>query len=134
MDCHAAVSKQSRAHAAMARSLVCSVCFMALAAMGLSVQAQAQTTPESVFTRGELLYSTHCIECHSRQMHWRAERKARDWETLKVQVRRWQGAVSLRWSESDIEDVARYLNDTIYHFPRQVSQVGSAGKMGQAGQ
>jgi mono/diheme cytochrome c family protein len=86
--------------------------------------AHAQLTPESVSSRGELLYSTHCIECHSRQMHWRAERKARDWDTLRVQVRRWQGAVSLRWSETDIDDVARYLNDTIYHFPRQVSGGG----------
>ena len=72
-----------------------------------------------------MLYSTHCIECHTTQMHWRAQRKAVDWETLRFQVRRWQGVVGLGWSDTDIDDAARYLNDTIYKFPRQVSRAGN---------
>ena len=76
--------------------------------------AQAVATP----TRGELLYSTHCIECHSTQMHWRAQRQARDWDSLKAQVRRWQAAANLRWTEADIAEVARHLNETIYQFPK----------------
>lgn len=79
-----------------------------------AVQAQGAPTP----TRGELLYSTHCIGCHSTQMHWRDGRRATDWPSLKVQVQRWQGAAALNWSESDVAEVARHLNDTIYHFPR----------------
>jgi hypothetical protein len=63
------------------------------------------------------LYSTHCIECHSTQMHWRAQRQARDWDSLKGQVRRWQATANLRWTEADITEVARHLNETIYHFP-----------------
>ena len=58
-------------------------------------------------------------------MHWRAQRKAVDWETLRFQVRRWQGVVGLGWSDTDIDDTARYLNDTIYKFPRQVSRAGN---------
>jgi predicted DNA-binding transcriptional regulator AlpA len=57
-------------------------------------------------------------------MHWRNQRQARDWVTLTAQVRLWQGVASLGWSEADIDDVARYLNDTIYQFPRQVSRLG----------
>lgn len=76
--------------------------------------AVAQATDPS---RGELLYSNHCIECHTRQMHWRDQRLARDWGTLKAQVRRWQGVAHLGWSEEDVEAVARHLNDTIYRFP-----------------
>ena len=57
-------------------------------------------------------------------MHWRNQRLARDWVTLKAQVRLWQGVASLGWSEADIDDVTRYLNDTIYQFPRQVSKLG----------
>ena len=101
-------------------SLICLVALSAVA--GIS---QAQQTPESVSTRGEMLYSTHCIECHTTQMHWRAQRKAVDWETLRFQVRRWQGVVGLGWSDTDIDDAARYLNDTIYKFPRQVSRAGN---------
>jgi mono/diheme cytochrome c family protein len=75
--------------------------------------------------RGQLLYSTHCIECHTVRMHWRQQKKARDWPTLMAQVRRWQAEARLQWSEQDINDVARHLNDTIYRFPPPVS-VGQA--------
>jgi mono/diheme cytochrome c family protein len=99
------------------------ICGMALGAAALgNLSAQAQTTPESVFTRGELLYSTHCIECHTTQMHWRANPRAVDWDTLKFQVRRWQGVLNLGWTEADVNDVARYLNDTFYRFAQQVSR------------
>lgn len=67
--------------------------------------------------RGQLLYSTHCVECHTTQMHWREQRLARDWGSLKEQVRRFQGIARLGWSEDDIDAVARHLNDTIYRFP-----------------
>jgi mono/diheme cytochrome c family protein len=120
----AAPAAHHRTHTARVGSLICRslICLVALtAAAGL---AHAQQTPESVSTRGELLYSTHCIECHTTQMHWRAQRKAVDWDTLKFQVSRWQGVANLGWSNTDIDDVARYLNDTIYKFPRQVSQRG----------
>lgn len=74
-------------------------------------------------TRGQLLYTTHCISCHTTQMHWRDDRLAHDWDSLKVQVRRWQGNASLQWVEADVDEVARHLNDTIYHFPQSTEQV-----------
>lgn len=87
------------------------------AAMALAcLAAQAQTTPGP--SRGELLYTTHCIACHTAEMHWRSNRRAHDWESLKTQVRLWQGNSGLRWSEADIAEVAGYLNDTVYRYPR----------------
>ena len=56
--------------------------------------ASAQTAPA---TRGALLYDTHCIACHTTQMHWRDNKVARDWPGLKAQVRRWQGNNALGW-------------------------------------
>jgi mono/diheme cytochrome c family protein len=67
-------------------------------------------------TRGELLYSTHCIACHTEQVHWRERRLAKDWASLKQQVRRWADNASLGWSEEDIVEVARYLNAAHYRF------------------
>ena len=75
-------------------------------------------------TRGELLYSTHCVTCHTTQMHWRNERQAFDWESLKFQVRRWQGNAGLVWNEADITEVTRYLNETIYQYPQLNDRVG----------
>lgn len=75
----------------------------------------AQAQPSS---RGQLLYDNHCIACHSTQMHWRDKKLVADWASLKVQVRRWQATAQLNWSEDDIDDVARFLNDAFYKLPQ----------------
>lgn len=84
-------------------------------ALVLAAGVQAQ----SAVPRGQLLYATHCVECHTTQMHWRDRQLARDWESLKGWVQHWQAEARLRWSDEDVEAVARHLNDTIYRFPRR---------------
>lgn len=96
---------------------------LALLAAGLaSGPAAAQATPEP--GRGELLYATHCIACHTEQLHWRDRKAASSWPRLKEEVRRWQAAARLGWSEADIVDVARHLNETVYHLPQTADVVG----------
>ncbi len=79
--------------------------------------ADAGAQPMRDATRGELLYSTHCIACHSAQVHWREKKLVTDWTSLQSQVRRWQGVARLRWSNEDIAEVARYLNALHYRYP-----------------
>jgi mono/diheme cytochrome c family protein len=67
-------------------------------------------------SRGELLYTTHCIGCHSTQIHWRDQRRATDLGSLREQVRLWQGRALLSWTDEDIAEVTRYLNQSIYRF------------------
>jgi mono/diheme cytochrome c family protein len=74
----------------------------------------AQTPPAS---RGELLYTTHCIGCHTMQVHWRDRRVVTDSASLTAEVARWQKNTGLEWSSEDIQDVARYLNATVYRLP-----------------
>jgi mono/diheme cytochrome c family protein len=80
-------------------------------------------------SRGELLYNTHCIACHSIELHWRENKLANDWPTLKAQVQRWQGNAGLRWSEADVLEVARFLNDTIYHHEQTTDRVSRAAAL-----
>lgn len=68
-------------------------------------------------TRGELLYTTHCIACHDVQIHWRDRKVVTDWAGLQTEVRRWQIISRLGWSEGDVVDVTRYLNTLYYHYP-----------------
>jgi mono/diheme cytochrome c family protein len=68
-------------------------------------------------TRGELLYGTHCLACHTQQMHWRQKKQVIDWPSLRAQVRRWQAADQLAWGDDDIEAVAQYLNTLFYRLP-----------------
>jgi len=72
--------------------------------------------PAKAQDRGELLYSTHCLGCHTQQVHWRAKKAVTDWASLRAEVRKWQRSAMLDWSEDDVVAVARYLNDTSYHF------------------
>jgi hypothetical protein len=82
----------------------------------LLTAAMVAVLPAMAQSRGELLYQTHCIACHSTQVHWREQRLAADWESLRAQVQRWQAVASLDWREDDVNAVARYLNDRYYGF------------------
>ena len=75
--------------------------------------------------RGALLYSTYCIGCHTTQVHWREKKLVTDWDTLRLQVRRWQRTVAPGLTEDDIAAIAKHLNDRYYHFP--------AAKAGRSG-
>jgi mono/diheme cytochrome c family protein len=85
-------------------------CLAACALPAALAQPAAQAAP------GELLYSTHCIACHTTQIHWRQKKLATDWASLDAQVRRWAGNAGLGWSDEEIADVARYLNAVHYRF------------------
>jgi mono/diheme cytochrome c family protein len=65
---------------------------------------------------GELLYSTYCVSCHTEQVHWRDKTVAVDWASLQVEVRRWQQATRVQWTDIEIADVSQYLNALHYHF------------------
>lgn len=79
--------------------------------------AEAQAQPIRDATRGELLYSTHCLACHNTQVHWREKKLATDWASLQSEVRRWALLSKLEWSGYDIEVVTGYLNDLHYRYP-----------------
>jgi mono/diheme cytochrome c family protein len=89
--------------------------WMAAAAIAFATAGAAQPAPPSA-ARGELLYKTNCIECHTTQVHWRDRRLAANWKGLQAQVRRWQRNAGLKWSEQEIGDVTRYLNGEFYHY------------------
>lgn len=89
---------------------------------------------QSSASRGQLLYDTHCIACHSAQVHWRDQRLATDWASLTLWVRRWQASAYLSWSDQDVADVALHLNALYYRFPQRagsttlgLARPGSAG-------
>jgi mono/diheme cytochrome c family protein len=89
---------------------------LAIALLVFASFAASAAQPIHEASRGELLYSTQCIACHSTQVHWRDKRIATDWTSLQLQVHRWQGVSGLQWSNEEIADVTGYLNSLHYHF------------------
>jgi mono/diheme cytochrome c family protein len=82
-----------------------------------SIAAAAQSTPGGTETTGALLYSTHCVACHTTQVHWRDGKLVTDRASLDAQVRRWQKNGGLGWTDDDVAAVVRYLNAVHYRFP-----------------
>jgi mono/diheme cytochrome c family protein len=68
-------------------------------------------------SRGELLYSTFCVSCHTTQAHWRDQRIVTDLNSLRAQVRRWQTNAGQNWSDADIEEVVNHLDRLYYKYP-----------------
>ena len=83
------------------------------------IAASAAWAQSPAPSRGVMLYQTHCIACHDTQVHWRERHLATDWSSLAAQVRRWQANTGQNWTDDDIDEVARYLNATIYRFPEE---------------
>lgn len=106
-----------RLHAARAGRRLTAVALQALTCCLVAAAASAHGQSVAPVLRGQLLYETHCGACHDKQVHWRAKRSATDWKTLVTQVHRWQEIEKLHWSDDDVIQVARYLNDRIYRFP-----------------
>ena len=79
--------------------------------------AEAGAQPVRDATRGELLYSTHCIACHNTEVHWRDKKSATNWITIQSEVQRWQKLMGLEWTDNDVAAVTRYLNSLYYHYP-----------------
>ena len=57
----------------------------------------------------QTLHDTYCIMCHDSQVYTREGRTAHDYDSLRAEVQRWQGNVSLNWSDEQIDMVSAWL-------------------------
>ena len=75
-----------------------------------SVPASADTE------RGRLLYENHCLGCHASTVHVRDQRKSRTPAEVRTWILRWSVEQKLNWSEDELADVYRHLNNRYYKF------------------
>ena len=84
----------------------------AFAASSLSVDAQ-----ETV-QRGQELYATQCLSCHTERLHQREKSKIRTLADLRAEVTRWSRETKQRFSAEDIEDAVRDLDLSHYRLKK----------------
>lgn len=78
-------------------------------------------------TRGRALYEQRCTGCHAESVHSRAKRVARDFGEVRAWVARWNETLALQWGGEEIEDVATFLNATLYRYPAPGTQAENTG-------
>lgn len=89
--------------------------FLPIAIAFASLAWAAPAYAESL-ARGKSLYDTKCHECHTRSVHNRASRKAKNFMGIRREVARWDGTLGGGWSKEEIDDVTLYLNETYYKY------------------
>jgi len=86
--------------------------FLILVAVFLTATASFAADVE----HGKKLYSERCGGCHDTKVHTRPNRIVHTYEDLVNRIRFCDTAAKANFSESDIFNVADYLNDTFYKF------------------
>lgn len=117
-------------------ALVLALALQACANPPAATQTAAMVEVEPVVLdagRGRLLYDTHCVSCHDREVHWRDRSIVGAWSDLLVQVDRWQRNTGQRWTSAEIGDVAAYLNSLYYRLPCPMVGCSGASTAGRAG-
>ena len=83
-----------------------------VAAAGVLAYAQMQQWSEA----DEALAPARGVDYTALQAHWRGLAPARDWESLRVQVRGWHQAAASGAAPAHFEEVARNLNQAVFRF------------------
>lgn len=87
--------------------------------------AHAEPFAQADATAGEKLVKSHCIQCHAAHfddpgdgssLYLRPNHKVKTSSGLLTQVRTCNTNLGLSWFDEDELNVARYLNQTYYHF------------------
>ena len=89
----------------------------AIAAGGGFAYAQALTSPDT----DEMALSPPLgARYQDAQLYWRELEQARDWDSLKAQLRNWHHAANPGWDEAQIEEVTRALNQAVFRFAEPI--------------
>ena len=66
---------------------------------------------------GKRLYDANCMGCHDTSVLTRKDRAVQSLDALKDQLAGCAHTANKEFSESEAQDLLRYLNDQFYHFP-----------------
>ena len=71
---------------------------------------------QAEFDRGQALYENHCKSCHEDWAHTRDGSRIFNQSELRNRVAAWSIHSGLGWSDEEIDDVTRFLNQQYYNF------------------
>ena len=89
--------------------------YCAALAVLLAPSAHAASLPGDS-AEGKRLLDANCMECHQTDVYTRKDRSVTSLAGLKEQVASCTHMAPKDFSESEMQDLLKYLNDQFYHF------------------
>lgn len=78
----------------------------------------AQNAQAVDLDNGKQLYEQHCTRCHTEEIFQRPQRLVNSREQLIERIKQCELSNELTWFEEEIEDVAAWLAQEFYKFPK----------------
>ncbi len=80
------------------------------------VAGAAEPASEGDVDLGAALYENHCGECHTADVHRRADSRVDSMDALRGYVAGWSAHANLGWGREEIDAVTRHLATRFYGF------------------
>lgn len=86
--------------------------------LGIAMAAvlAAPVSAQDELAQGKALHERHCTACHGTEVYTRPDRRMRSLDMLQSQIGRCTRAAGADLNEQEQAALARYLNETFYHF------------------
>jgi hypothetical protein len=87
---------------------------VAMLVTGIAVAGAVGVTDSVAADPAQEAHDTYCIVCHDTSVYTRSDRLARDYDSLREQVFRWQSNIALGWSDEEIDRMTNWLAKNYY--------------------
>ena len=87
---------------------------IALSCLAQGVQAESMLPGD--IAKGKKLHDTGCVSCHGSEVYTRKDRRIKTVEGLIGQVHACNANLSRSYSDAQLNDLTKYLNETYYKF------------------
>jgi len=81
--------------------------------LGIWMPAAAQAADA---INGRKLHDGNCMRCHDTSVYTKADRSVNTYAALRHRVDLCHGSLGLAWGDSELDDVAAYLDQAFYKF------------------
>ena len=88
-----------------------------LSAVALMMTAFVALPTSASEAVGKQLHDTHCQQCHDNTIYTRQNSIIHSFGELQARVEFCESANNKNWSETQISEVVKYLNNSFYKFP-----------------
>jgi mono/diheme cytochrome c family protein len=82
----------------------------------ISMTAHAESMLLGDVAKGRKLHDTDCVKCHGSEVYTRKDHRVKSVEGLMGQVNMCNKNLSRSYSDAQLNDLVKYLNDTFYKF------------------